>query len=50
MNRNDDISIFLQFLDISMPPGGQITELTNTEMKYPDKLHDLLQDCNSLCM
>ncbi len=27
-------------LDISMPPGGQSTELTNTEMKYPDTFHD----------
>ncbi len=26
------------------------TEINITEMKYPDTFHDLLQDCNSLCM
>ncbi len=26
------------------------TEVNITKMKYPDIFHDLLQDCNSLCM
>ncbi len=26
------------------------TEINITEMEYPDTFHDLLQDCNSLCM
>ncbi len=44
-----DIFIFSKFRHIDAPWWPN-TEINITEMKYPDTFHELLQDCNSLCM
>ncbi len=41
---------FFQFVDMPLPPGGQIQKINMTEMLRPDRFHDFPQVCNLLCM